>query len=766
MILRSFICALILASPLAAGKGNDKGSRMDPVVPAELVPPSPFLTVDQALKSFQLAPGFVIEAVASEPLVEKPVCLDFDPAGRMWICEMLGYMPDIDGKGEGTPMGRIVILEDTDGDGKADKRTVFLDKILLPRALAVFADGVLFADEHQLRWARRNGDLIDGEPRVIPTSIVDTGNVEHKPNGLLPNLDNRYYLAKSSARLRRSGDDWQVEPTSFRGQWGVARDDYGRLYHNNNSTLLFADLIAPNLLMGNPGVRMKAKDYVQLGTNRVWPARVTPAVNRAYMSKAHGYPSDILDPETYKLVNTTAAAGMAIYRGTNFPKEWYGTAFTTEPVSNLIKAIRIEGSGSKLTGSHPLGQSEFLASTDERFRPVNAYTAPDGSMYVLDMYHGIIQHKTYMTSYLRQQTLDRGLESPGLEGGRIYRIRSIAGKLESPVNIAELHGQALVDMLSHPNAWQRETAQRMLVLENDPATVPFLAKLAREGSVIARIHAIWTLEGMGVLKAEHLSAAVRGDDPGLQSSGLWASTRLADDQLSALGPDIIAAVPSAPEVVPYLARALGPIGNKEAYARLDELIRSDRGTAFVREAAFSGLDHHELDFLNSLGKESNDKEFAAWLEQGSKDSHSPGAADSGLQGKDLASFQRGKTLFHGEAACFGCHSADGAGMPNLGPPLDESSWVTGKPETLVNILLHGLTGPIEVGGETYSPSADMPGLGMNPAISDQTIADLATYVRNEWSNKASPVPAKLVKRQRELTKSRTGQPWTSKELLK
>ncbi len=766
MIFRSSIISLCFALLAVAQQGDGDGTRMDPVVPENLIPPSPVLSVSEALKSFRLAPGFVIEPVAAEPLVEKPVCLDFDAAGRMWVCEMRGYMPDIDGKGEKTPEGRIVILEDTNSDGKADKRTVFLEKLLLPRALCVYEDGVLFMDETRLCWIKRKGDLPDGTAKVIQTKMMEAGNVEHKPNGLLSNLDNRLYLAKSDNRLRRNGDDWQIEPTAFRGQWGIARDDYGLLYHNNNSTLLFADLLAPNLLMGNPGVKMKFKDFTQLGSNRVWPARVTPAVNRAYQSKAHGFDTDTLDPKTYKLVNATAAAGMTIYRGTNFPKAWHGTAFVTESVANLVKAIRIEEKDGTPKGGFPMEESEFLASTDERFRPVNAYNAPDGSLYLLDMYHGIIQHSTYMTSYLRKQTLARGLESPGFGHGRIYRIRSTAGKIEKQTNLAALQGLDLVKMLMAPNAWQREMAQRLLVERNDPATIPFLAKLAAGGATVARIHAIWTLEGMNALKAEHLVAAIRSDDAKLQASALWASTRLSADEPAKLEPVLLAAKPASPEVVPYLTRALGPLGTAKAFERLASLIKSDGKEPFVRQAAISGLDRHETEFRDARMKDTNDKELLTWLDQGSKDASAATPADSGLKGAELASFQRGKTMFHGEAACFGCHSADGAGMPNLGPPLDESEWVTGKPETLVRILLHGMTGPVTVDGETYTPAADMPGLGMNPAITDQALADIATYVRNEWSNKAAPVPATFVKTQRELTKDRSGLSWTAKDLAK
>ncbi len=764
MVLRSALFSLIFAFSAFTAVADPPPERMDPVVPEDLIPPSPFLSADEALKSFQLAPGFVIEAVASEPMVEKPVCLDFDAAGRMWVCEMRGYMPDLDGKGETVPQGRIVILEDTDGDGKVDQRTVFLDDLLLPRAVSVFEDGVLLLDEKRLCWIGRKDDKAIGEPTVIPFNLIHTGNVEHKPNGLLRNLDNRIYIAKADQRLHRTDDGWQLEPTAFRGQWGIARDDFGKLYHNNNSTLLFADRLVPNLLQGNPGMRMKAQEAAQLGSNRVWPARVTPGANRAYMSVAHGFDSDVLDPQTFKLVNTTSAAGMTIYRGTNFPAKWKGTAFVTETVGNLVKAIHITEIDGRPDGSHPFGKSEFLASTDERFRPVNAANAPDGSLYIVDMHHGIIQHKTYLTPYLRQQTLARGLESPALEGGRIWRIRAVDRPLAKVPDLSSLDSPALVKSLASPNVWQREMAQRLLVERKNPATFPLLTALAADGETVPRIHAIWALEGAGALRAEHLTAAIHSTDPRFQASALWAATRLDSAELAKLAPTLIAVVPVSPEVTPYLARALGPLGTSAAFDRLATLIRNAEKAPFVREAAVSGLEHHELEFRDSHMAEIDDPELVKWLAQGSLKNSTKVATDSVLKDGDLASFRRGKAMFHGEAACFGCHGADGAGMPNLGPPLDASGWVTGDPEILVKILLHGMTGPVEVDGQAYHPSAEMPGLGANPAINDRNIADIATYVRNEWANRAAPVAEAMVTRQRAATQHRAGRPMTADEL--
>ncbi len=756
------LLVLTLSLPLAAQQGDRGGhDNMSPVVPESKIPPAPVLDPPAALRSFEVASGLAIEPVATEPLVEKPVCLDFDPSGRMWVCEMTGFMPDVDGKLESDPKGKIVILEDTNGDGLTDKRTVFLDELLLPRALSVFPDGVLFIDENRLCWVKRDGDKPVGVPEIIDARFASGGNVEHKPNGLLRNLDNWIYLAKSDKRIRRVGGEWKIEPTAFRGQWGIARDDWGRLYHNNNSTFLFGDLLAPNLLMGNPGVKMKAKDFTQVGSNEVWPIRVTPGVNRAYMDRRNGYSEQMLDPRTDKLIHCTAAGGIAIYRGTNLPSSWQNTAFVCEPSVNLVKAIHIERKDGELEGSHPLGKNEVLASTDERFRPVNVYNAPDGSLLVLDLYHGIVQHKTYMTSYLREQVLSRDLDKPGYGHGRVYRLRSTRGKLEPPVDLAALEPLPLVKMLMHENAWHRETAQRLMVDRADPAVIPFLEKLTEAGPILARAHAIWTLEGLGVLEPRHLIPALKSGEPELQATALWAATRLVPTELATLISGLIQ-LRFDDSVLPYLARTLGASGDPRAFAALGDLVEK-KNLRFVREAAVSGLDHHEQAFIDAELQRSHDKELIGWLEDGTRQAK-PKTQGPALHGAHLDSFQRGKELYLGEAACFGCHGADGAGLPNLGPPLDESEWVTESPEVLVRILLHGMSGPVTVAGETYHPPTDMPGLSFNPAMTDQRLADIATYIRNEWENRAPAVAPDLVAKERAATKDRAGRPWKAEEL--
>lgn len=756
---------LSLASVVHAQQGDRKDVILTPVVPKERIPQALVLDAQQALQSFQIAPGFVIEAIAAEPLIEKPVALDIDPAGRLWICEMVGFMPDLDGNGEATPQGRIVILEDSNGDGRMDQRTVFLDKVLLPRAVNVQPDGILFIDQDELRWIKRDGLKPVGTAEIVQKGLIEAGNPEHKANGLLNNLDNWIYNAKSNKRLRRIEGKWVIADTTARGQWGITRDDYGRLYSNNNSCFLIGEALEPNLLRGNSGVNFKIAEGKQLGPNNTWPIRVTPGVNRAYQAKQNGYPDDTLDPQTYKLRYTTAACGPLLYRGTNFPSEWYGRVFSPDPSVNLVKAIDVQEKDGVLSGSHPLGGNEFLASTDERFRPDNVYNAPDGSMLLLDMYHGIIQHKTYLTSYLREQYASRGLDKPATGTGRIYRIRSTSGKLEPRVNFEVMATADVVPYLGHANGWHRDTAQRVLVSRNDAAVVSQLEELAGESTKpIAQINALWTLEGLHQLTAKPIALALRSNDSKVVSSTLWASTTLNDAERAKLSHLLVSLQPSTKESRIHLVRALGPLGTQTALDRIAELLQQDPGNRTLQAAAVAGLDKHEQEFASRLTGKFDDAKLKEWLTAASAGPTAANASSKNLPPDHLASFERGKKWFAGEAACFGCHGANGEGVTSLGPPLDGSEWVTGSPERLIKILLHGLSGPVEVAGIKYTPSADMPGLSQNPMMDDSKLADIATYIRHEWGNRAGQLKPEVVAKVRDETKARGAKPYTAKEL--
>lgn len=370
-----------------------------------------------------------------------------------------------------------------------------------------------------------------------------------------------------------------------------------------------------------------------------------------------------------------------------------------------------------------------------------------------------------MTSYLREQYASRKLDGPAAGHGRIWRIKSSKGSVEKIVNAETMKAEDLVKQLAHANGWHRDIAQRELVNRKDFSVLPMLEKLAGMNQhPLAQIHALWTLEGLGKLNAATVALALKASDPKVAVSALWAASKLPDAEIKTLAPALLAFAPKNDEQSIYLARVLGPIGSEQAFSRLQKLLTDHPKNTLLKAAAFAGLDHHETAFKSHIDGKYKDKNFLAWLDQGSATAGKAAVSGAGLKGEHLASFERGKALYSGAAACFGCHGAAGEGVPNLGPPLDESEYVTESPERLVKILLHGLTGPITVAGIEYKPTADMPGLMQNPTMKDADIADIATYIRHEWSNKASQVPAETVTKLRKETASRTGSPYRAEDL--
>lgn len=743
----SIVLGLLVTTSLSLAQRGDrrdgKGTEQIDPIPADQIPPSPYLNLDDALKSFQLQPGFVIEPVASGEDVHMAVAVSFDANGRAWTAEMRSYMPNLDGEGEETPNGQIRVLEDTDGDGKIDKATTFLDGLVLPRAVAVTHDGCLYTNGDALYFTKRDGLKPTGEPLLVDPDYARGGNPEHKGNGLLYGHDNWYYNAKSNRRYRRIDGQWVRQSTDMRGQWGIAKDNAGRLYANNNSTILVGDQFIPSFFQGNPHYTPSGIPSSRLGSNAVHPIRITPGVNRAYQKGT-------LDDEG-KLKNATAASGMAIYRGENFPKDMHGMAFVCEPAGDLIKAVSIERDEyNKAKGSHPYGESEFLASTDEWFLPCSAYTAPDGSLWIVDMYFGILQHKAYMTTYLRKQYESRGLDKPEPSTGRIYRVRFE----QNPLNeVPKLEGKKpadLVSYLAHPNGTVRDTAQRLLVEFNDPSISADLAKLAGDVSKpLGQIHALWTMEGMGVPDDKAFIGALKSKDTDVVRTALNVASSLRPKSQS-LNEELDHLL-LRPEYLQALVRAWAANGMaNQAY----EFIKATPGAPYLTEAFISGLGTDIHEFQKQHPSITN-KELKKHLAEATKRKPTKVLPEGGhLKGEALASFKRGKELYVTAAACFGCHGENGEGIPNLGPPLDKSEWVTGDPERLTKILLHGMEGPVTVNGKVYKPAAAMPGIKFNTFLTDDKIADVMTYIRNSWDNKAEAVGADVVKKIREETKDR------------
>ena len=591
------ICVSLACAGALAQSGDRPGEVQNPPPASLKIPPAPPLKPEEALKTFTVAPGFRVELVASEPMIEAPVAMDWAPDGRLYVLEMRGFMPNVDGTGEDEPVGRVTLLEDTDGDGRMDKHVPFAEGLVMPRALAVVDGGLLIAEPPHL-WYFKDTDG-DGKADTKDEVTNDYGNQknpEHNANGLLWGRDNWIYNANHPVRYRYEDGEWRKEIAgpSSPGQWGISQDDYGRLYYNSNSDYLRADLVPRHYLIRNPNFKDPFGDYIQLDRDQsTWPGRINPGVNR-------GYQRGTLR-EDGTLARFTGACGPGIYRGELFPKEYYGAAFVAEPTANFVRCSFVQEEGSMLSAKNALSQKEFLTSTDERFRPVNIYNGPDGALYIVDMYRGVLQHRIYLTTFLRNQAVDRGLEAP-LNQGRIYRVIPEGAKAKRGPNLAKLSGAELAKALENPNGQVRDDAQQLLVERRETGSVEPLTALVRAGKFPAAMHALWALQGMDVLGAPSVLAGLKSEHPKVRATAI----RVAEDFLRQPARGIVAreilamAKDSSPEVQLQLMFSLGERKSADAEAAMAEVLNREADNQLVRDAAITGLAGRELAFLKRL----------------------------------------------------------------------------------------------------------------------------------------------------------------------
>ncbi|MDB4892415.1 MAG: dehydrogenase [Gemmatimonadetes bacterium] len=537
---------------------------------------APVYTPGEELSRVRMADCYRLELVAAEPLVQDPVAIDFDADGRMYVVEMRAYMPNVQGTGESRPIGRIVVVEDTDHDGRMDRTTVFLDSLVLPRAIKVTEHGVLVGAPPNL-WLVKdtNGDLVADTKELIRSDYGDPkGNPEHNANGLLWGIDNWIHNANYAGQFRMGADGKVVfRKAPDEGQWGVSSDDYGRLYRNSNEDPLRADLIPSHYALRNPNVVNPKGVYQQLTPNvAVWPAHKTPAINR-------GYRAETMRPDS-SLAHYTSAGSPTAYVGDRLPAELKGSVFITESAGNMVGRLIVNDSSDGMPGAHTAYErSEFLTATDERFRPVNIANAPDGTLYVVDMYRGIIQHRTFITGYLEQKIIERGLEQPiGL--GRIWRVVHTSTVKDDQPQLSKKTPAQLVPYLAHPNGWWRITAQRLLVERGDTSVAAALRQMARSHSDDrARLHALWTLDGLERVDFVMIDA-VLGD----RSAPVRAAAIRIVEPLLARGDTM------AKALVMRLIGDRSPVVRRQLAASLGELPVAERDVALAMVIEHSGDD--------------------------------------------------------------------------------------------------------------------------------------------------------------------------------
>jgi mono/diheme cytochrome c family protein len=741
------------------GLGAGRADNSD----ADFSPKSPLTakTAEEEARSFVLPTGYRMELVLSDPDIISPTVIEFDGNGRMYVAEFLTYMPDADGNHEHDPVNRITRWESTKGDGKYDKRTVFVDKLILPRMVLPLDDNSILTNETDsddvVKFTDTNGDGIADRKDLFYTGVGlgRDGNLEHEQSGFVWGLDNWIYSTYNAFRFRWTPNGILREPTSPNfGQWGLAMDDDGKPW--------FIDA-------GGERGPMNFQFPIQYGSFN--PAEgIEPGFDNVFpisgVADMQGGMQRVRMPLAV-LNHFTATNGPAIVRAHRMPEDMQGDLLFCEPVGRLIrraKVVKNEGL-TQLRNAYP--GSEFILSSDPFFRPVNIRTAPDGTLFIADMYHGIIQESQWTKpySYLRRKIEQYQMDKV-VDHGRIWRLRfdglpaipevppgmpaappqgipghpavpGLPPDLEQPRMLSETPAQ-LVAHLAHPNGWWRDTAQRLLVLKQDKSVVPALQEMTRTSPVlVARFHAMWTLEGLGALDAGLVREAMKDPSPRMRVQAIRASETLYKAGDKSFADDYRA-----------LTRDADPDVVIQAMLTLNLFKLPD--VADVVKAAQESNKAHGVEAIGRLLL-----------------TPPPAAAGAGRGGALLTPgqqdlMQRGGQIF--TELCFTCHGNDGRGQPmagaepgtTMGPPLAGSPRVQGHRDYVINALLHGLTGP--VGGKNYTEV--MVPMGSNK---DEWIAAAASYIRNSFGNTAGYVTVADVARVRAATADRKA-PWTLAEL--
>lgn len=701
--------------------------------------PSTFLSPEESMKTFYLPEGYKVELVASEPMVDEPVTIAWDGSGRMYVAEMNTYMQDVDGSGTDRPISKIKLLEDLDGDGKMDKSTVFIDSLLLPRMILPLEDELIVNETYSYDlWSYKdtNGDgVADKKERVYYNPERRGGNLEHQQSGLVWNLDNWVYTTYNPVRFKFIKNKVVVDSLDNmpRGQWGLTQDEMGVMYYSAAGSENPAYGFQQPAVYGdyNPEGRL-AENFVQ-----PWPIVGTPDVQGG-LGKLR---------EDNTLNHFTGVAGQEIFLGHKLPPSVYGDLFIPEPVGRLIRRAKVKVEDGKKVLYNAYDEAEFMASTDLNFRPVQAKTGPDGALYIVDMYRGIIQESNWTRegSFLRPVIVRKELDK-NIGKGRIYRIVHEDIKPDKKPSLQGKKALELIKYLGHPNGWYRNTAQKLIILKDDQTVVPKLKALARDNSSffdglfnkekdlgIERVHILWTLEGLGVVDKALIKEKLFDEDPRVRVTAIRLSENFLKD------------------------------GDTGIFSDLEKLV-SDSSLDVVNQLALSmrySKDKRATDILNSIKEKYEANEIVSHsVKESLKKDDSRLAKLKILIAKesprDKQSILRGYDSYN--ELCITCHGADLKGMPTedgtlVAPSLIGSPRVMGDKGKLSKILLNGLIGPVD--GTEYGIM--MP-LNDN---NDQWIADVLTYVRT--MNGSDGVNGYIVRNARAQSKERQNY-WTLKEL--
>jgi putative membrane-bound dehydrogenase-like protein len=767
----------------------------------------------------QVPAGTKLQLFASEPMVINPIAIDWDTRGRAWVIESFGYpnkVPDEPGSG----MDKIKILEDTDGDGRADKMTVFAEGLRHCTTSVFIKDGVVVTDGRDIVYlGDENGDGKSDTRQVLATGL-GIGDTHASTSHFLYGLDNWIYatVGYSGLNLKLAGKEHKFTQAVFRFRPDLSELEFIQNTTNNTWGLGFTesgDVTGstannnPSWIVSIPASAYGGSDIQQPRTPRLdasggkFLKMFTNTRDITQVDQIHGY---------------TAAAGHQFYTDNVLSNTFNSNSvFICEPTGRIVATGEVRDKDSIKHTS--LRGNNAYASADAWSAPVAARVGPDGALWIADWYNPIIQHNVVFRYYNPARSYDQphspfqsGKEKGPGKGnayetplrderhGRIWRVVPANTPLRKEIAVDPSAPAKLVEQLSSPSQLIRLHAQRLLVERGKADVVPSLEKLitteaSPQGNPLplAAIHAIWTMQGIsaasGAPAYPALAGALKSSHPLIRRHAMNALGTKDPAVVESL-PEFIFTTESPRELLFVLTNAALTDPTPAISSALWNLVRSEKAmdpilqeaaslalrrqgltlfsadfTAFKPEPPVTWYDKDVIAILEGIAYGGNRQElidFAPKAPAGLKP-HVDRilSADPKIKRKPVVVPREhlpGRDAYM--KACIECHQSDGTGMPGTFPPLVESEWVKGNPQTLIRILLGGVSGPIEVKGEAYN--GVMPG---HSHVSDEEIAHIASFVRFAFGGlRESMLQPAAVKALRPDVEKRNFTPWTVKEL--
>lgn len=607
------------------------------------IPPTP---PAEAEKTFQTLHGFHMDLLAAEPMVTSPVAMAYDEDGRAYVAEMVDYPYTDKAQHKANqenptdaPIGRIRMLIDDDGDGKFDRSTIFAEGLSWPTGIACWKGGIVVTATPDVWYFKDT----KGDGRADVRKKLFTGfrkfNVQAVMNNPVWGLDNRLYISGGSnggeiqnlthpdlkplplrrADLRLDPRSNLLELVSGGARFGNGRDDWGNRFLCNIRNPAQHIAIESRYLARNPYLPAispltdVAESGDQLPVYRASPPEAWRELRAKRWSADSKVTAHMPRSELVGSGVVTSSSGVTVYRGDAYPAEFHGNLIVADCAGNLFYRLKTTPDSVTFKATRVDGKQELCAGRDIWFRPVNFVNAPDGCLHVCDMYREVIEHPWSLPDDIHAALdLERGRDR-----GRLYRLAPPGFQPRPAPHLSKASTAELVTLLAHPNAWHRDTAQRLLFERQDQSAVPALREMmAKNEGPLARLHALWSLEGLGALNEADLLAATHDADEHVRRAAVLlaeprqkdseplrtAVIHLADDPALSVRYQVALSLGEVPEAAVQSLAALASRDVADSWMRTAILSSAGSHTAEVATAVLHGSDSPDAaNFLRDAG---------------------------------------------------------------------------------------------------------------------------------------------------------------------